>query len=69
MLVYSKPSSGGWVSDDSPDNEYLGVAPNNRLGRQATYDKSNGGLYSGMRQEIPTGDDDYKLMTIFRIGR
>ena len=57
------------MSDDSPDNEYLGVAPNNRLGWQVTYDKSNGDLYSGMHQEIPTADDDYELMTIFRIGR
>ena len=70
VVTYTKPkgASAAWADDSSPDNEYLGVAPSNRLGWQVTYDKSNGDLYSGMRQEIPIGDDDYKLMTIFRIG-
>ncbi len=71
VVTYTKlkGASAVWADDSSPDNEYLGVAPSNRLGWQVTYDKSNGDLFSGMRQEIPIGDDDYKLMTIFRIDR
>ena len=70
VVTYTKPSSGGWVSDDSPDNEYLGIAPRDKLGWQTTYDKSDGDLYSGIRRRTDTDEDNYYYQnTIFRIDR
>ena len=71
VVTYSKPEEGGWVSDDSPDSEYLGAAPGDQLGWATTYDRADGTLYSSLarNRSNPIDGGSYKQLTIFRIDR
>ena len=66
VVTYQRPS-GGWADDSSPDDEFLGPYVNARLGWAVTYDKSNGDLYSGIRNE--TLVEDGRLLTVYKISR
>ena len=72
VVVYKRPA-GGWANDSSPDDEFLGPRVNARLGWQTTYDRTNGDLYSGIREEgtvddAPMGSSP-KLLTVYKIAR
>ena len=66
VVAYQRPS-GGWANDSSPDDEFLGPFVNAHLGWAVTYDKSNGDLYSAIRNE--TLVEGHKLLTVYKISR
>ena len=70
VVVFKRPA-GGWVSDDSPDDEYLGPAVNARLGWETTFDRETGDLYAGKRDETRPKNPlpGSRLLTIYRITR
>ena len=69
VVVYKRPA-GGWADDSSPDDEFLGPRVNARLGWQTTYDRTNGDLYSGLREEGTVEGADYaRLLTVYQIAR
>ena len=70
VAVFKKPA-GGWADDSTPDDEFLGAAPNDHLGWQPAFDKENGDLYSGIRNETTIKDPlpSNKLLSIFKISR
>ena len=83
VSVYKKPSTGGWVATSTADEEWIGSAPNQRLGWQVAYDQANGDIYaSGYKPTYGTDDmgtaedttDDTRVIesaeyTIYRIDR
>ena len=70
-VVISKHTAGGWEDDSTPDDEFLGPHVNARLGWQPAFDKENGDLYSGIRNETVIQDPlpSSRLLSIFKISR
>ena len=82
VSVYKKPS-GGWADTSTADEEWIGSAPNQRLGWQVAYDQANGDIYaSGYKPTYGTDNmgtaddatDDTRVIesaeyTIYRIDR
>ncbi len=74
VVVYRKPATG-WESTSTVDEEYLGAAPGDRLGWQASFDRSDSTyIYAGLRKgpDVWNSDVDlrtYPEMTVFRIER
>ena len=70
VAVFKKPA-GGWEDDSTPDDEFLGPHVNARLGWQPAFDKENGDLYSGIRNETVIQDPlpSSRLLSIFKISR
>ena len=67
VATFTRPS-GGWADDSSLDNEFLGPYANARLGWATTYDKTDGDLYSGTRNETKfTDPSTSRLITIYRL--
>ena len=71
VALFKKPSSGAWVDDSSPDEEYLGDAPNARLGWQPAFDRETGVLYTGIFDDTRPKDrtSGSVLWSIYRIDR
>ncbi len=71
VAVFKKPSAGAWVDDASPDEEYLGDAPNARLGWQPAFDREDGALYAGIFDDTRPKDrvSGSVLWSIYKIDR
>ena len=69
VVTFQRPTTG-WATDSSPDEEFLGPRVNAHLGWQTTYDKSDGDLYSGLREEGTVEDNSRaRLLTVYQITR